>query len=397
MKFVIPIVSSVILIIGLAVLASYLLGYFNKRIWNISLLKKIARYLPYTTSVSMLFWMAGIFLGAGFFYILGGTTTAFFILFSTSLIISLPVCFLIYRFGQVHIKKRIKLDKGRRRFLKYTTGVFPAAAFSVSGLGVMQSFAKVNVPVVTIGIPDLPPALEGLKIAHLSDLHLGYYYSLDDLEKTIEIIDASKPDIYFVTGDIADDIEKIDDALKLICCIRTPCQGFASVGNHEYYRNIDKVVKAFDKKPLPLLLNSGTIIQINGEDVYVGGADDPVFNRLDMKDFLEKTVTKTMQDAPANMFQILLCHRPGGFDTAFKLGINLTLSGHTHGGQVGFMGKSLLDGWPIEKYQWGIYKKGRSRLYTSSGMGVWFPFRLGCPAEAPIIILRNENHVSEKI
>ncbi|MBN2410278.1 metallophosphoesterase [candidate division KSB1 bacterium] len=391
MKFVFPIVSSIVLILGLAVLASYLLAYFNKRIWNISLLKKIARYQPYLTTVSMLFWMAGIFLGAGFFYILGGTTTAFFILFSVSLIISLPVCYLIYRFGQVHIKKRVKLDESRRRFLKYTTGIFPAAAFSVSGLGVMQSFTNVRVPVITIGIPGLPPALEGLKIAHLSDLHLGYYFSLGDLEKTLEIIDANKPDIYFVTGDIADDIEKIDDALKLICCLRTPCQGFASVGNHEYYRNIDKVIRAFDKRPLPLLLNTGTTVQIKGENVYIGGADDPVFNRLDMNEFFEKTVTETMLNSPEEAFRILMSHRPGGFDTAHRLGVNLTLSGHTHGGQIGFMGRSLLDGWPVEKYQWGLYKKGKSRLYTSSGMGVWFPFRLGCPAEAPILILRHDN------
>jgi len=391
MKFVFPIVSSVLLIIGLSVLASFLLDYFNKRIWNILFLKIIARYLPYITTIFMLFWMVGIFLGTGFFYFLGGTTTAFFILLSTSLIISLPICFLIYRFGQVHIKKRVKFDESRRRFLKYTTGVFPAAAFSLSGLGVIQSFTKVRVPVITIGIPDLPPALEGFKIAHLSDLHLGYYYSLDDLEKTIEIIDANKPDIYFVTGDIADDIKKIDDALKLICCLRTPCQGFASVGNHEYYRGIDKVIKAFEKRPLPLLLNTGTTVQIKGVDVYIGGADDPVFTQPNIYDFLEDTVTKTMLDAPENAFHILMSHRPGGFDTAQKLGVNLTLSGHTHGGQIGFMRKSLFDGWPIEKYQWGLYKEGKSRLYTSSGMGVWFPFRLGCPAEAPIIILRNDN------
>jgi predicted MPP superfamily phosphohydrolase len=87
-------------------------------------------------------------------------------------------------------------------------------------------------------------------------------------------------------------------------------------------------------------------------------------------------------------FKILMSHRPDAFDYAASQGINLTLAGHTHGGQIGFMGRSLFDSYWADRYLWGEYRQGRSALYTSSGVGHWFPFRLGCPPEAPIIELR---------
>jgi predicted MPP superfamily phosphohydrolase len=84
----------------------------------------------------------------------------------------------------------------------------------------------------------------------------------------------------------------------------------------------------------------------------------------------------------------MLSHRPAAFDAAAENGVDLTLAGHTHGAQVGLFGRSLLEPlWP-EARLWGHYRQGVSQLYTSSGVGHWFPFRLGCPSEAPVIELR---------
>jgi hypothetical protein len=83
-----------------------------------------------------------------------------------------------------------------------------------------------------------------------------------------------------------------------------------------------------------------------------------------------------------------MSHRPDVFPYAADLGVQLTLSGHTHGGQIGFDGRSVLEGVFPHSFLWGEYAIKASRLYTTCGAGHWFPFRLGCPAEAPLITLR---------
>ena len=84
-----------------------------------------------------------------------------------------------------------------------------------------------------------------------------------------------------------------------------------------------------------------------------------------------------------------MTHRPEGFDPASEMGIELTLSGHTHGGQAGLNGRSLWSAF-TDRYLWGHYAKNGSQMYLSSGIGHWFPFRLGCPTEAPIIELTSK-------
>ena len=97
-----------------------------------------------------------------------------------------------------------------------------------------------------------------------------------------------------------------------------------------------------------------------------------------------------MQDAPSDAFKVLMSHRAKALDFADRFNVDLILAGHTHGGQIGFNRRSVFENFLAnEPYLWGKYKKGKTQLYTSSGVGHWFPFRIGCPAEAPIIVLKN--------
>ena len=136
--------------------------------------------------------------------------------------------------------------------------------------------------------------------------------------------------------------------------------------------------------------NSGTTIKIGGAELYVGGADDPV--RMGQREknhlFLQKSVGAAFDGAPSEAFHLLMSHRPEGLDVAAEQGIAFTVSGHTHGAQVGFNGRSVLEPWMPQAYLWGHYRKGGSQLYTSAGVGHWFPFRLGCPPEAPVYVLK---------
>jgi predicted MPP superfamily phosphohydrolase len=107
------------------------------------------------------------------------------------------------------------------------------------------------------------------------------------------------------------------------------------------------------------------------------------------ENFFEAGIAKALVDSPERDFTLLMSHRPDAFPYAAEQGIDLTLAGHTHGGQVGFGGRSLLENAFPNSYLWGKYTLGSSHLYTSCGVGHWFPFRLGCSTEAPVIVLKS--------
>lgn len=140
-----------------------------------------------------------------------------------------------------------------------------------------------------------------------------------------------------------------------------------------------------------LLLDETATISINGAKLALAGVDDPVFVQP-VQGFYETRIAACAREAGAADFRLLLCHRPDGFESAARNGFHLTLSGHTHGGQVGLWGRSAFERLLGIPYLWGHYRRGRSQLYTTSGFGHWFPFRLSCPAEAPLIVLQRGAH-----
>lgn len=339
-------------------------------------------------------WAVGIFSKNESVAYFGAAVASALFLLQLGLLVSLPMAAIFNLLGggvvsmiSIGERRRGKIAKNRRKFIRKVSTVLPAAVISSQFTGIVGSYRKIGVPIVRIPIIDLPDELTGLKIAHLSDSHLGHYKDLDDLQTAVEEIKGHSPHLVLVTGDISDDLNILEDANRIIATINPPHGTYASVGNHEYYRGIVRVRRIFEKSPYPMLIDTGTAININGVSVFIGGADDPVHLRGVSLDFLHNTIERTLTDAPPDSFKILMSHRPRGLDFAPKFDIDLVLAGHTHGGQVGISGRSLFENvWP-EMYLWGIYRKDRSTLYTSSGMGHWMPFRLGCPAEAPVLIL----------
>lgn len=221
-----------------------------------------------------------------------------------------------------------------------------------------------------------------------SDIHLGYFIDLDDLSSTVKNAMELNPDLVLVTGDIADRLEMLPDALRIIAEMNPPLGVYACMGNHEYYRGENEVRQAYEKGPIELLINSSISLKVRNGTFTLGGVDDPIFMRNVSPEFYMKALEKTVSEAPADEFKILMCHRPDGFDFSADMGIDLTLSGHTHGGQIGLNGRSIFENWVYYPYLWGIYRKTNGcSLYTTAGLGHWLPFRLGCPPEAPLIIL----------
>jgi predicted MPP superfamily phosphohydrolase len=251
--------------------------------------------------------------------------------------------------------------------------------------GVTHAFSDVKVYQKLIKVDHLPTALNGLRILHISDSHLSRYVPIDTIATTLEQAEPFAPDLIVLTGDIADDLSMLGETLKLISELRPRFGTYACLGNHEYYRGIAEVRRIFDRSTVPLLENQSVLIDVDSIALRVAGIDDPRHVGGGDRIFFKNAIDSMLSEAESAEFTILLSHRPAALDYASEVNLNLILAGHTHGGQIGAGERSFFELVSPESYLWGHYQKAESHLYTSSGVGHWFPFRLGCPAEAPII------------
>ncbi|MBK7142821.1 MAG: metallophosphoesterase [bacterium] len=390
MKFI-GFISVITLIIGL--LQILLLWGFNRDWWRKRSIRWSSLMLPVVTLVAMGLWGLGEYYQNQWLSRPGMLLTALAFVLQFALLLSLPVSGLFHLINRLidhlirHRKTDTAVDSNRRIILKGIAAAVPLATVTAAGAGFTRSFGSVNVFTKSIRIDDLPPSLEGYRILHLSDLHLRHYTTLEDLEDVLTRAREFNPDLVLVTGDVADDLGQLPDALKLIEQFKAPNGSFATLGNHEYFRGVEQVKSIFDQSAVPLFINQGTHVQVGGTSVFIGGIDDP--RRMGAKEttFFQTTIDQTLEESHTDAFRILMSHRPDAFDHASEQGIALTLAGHTHGGQIGFMGRSVFDSYWEDRYLWGEYRRGKSVLYTSSGVGHWFPFRLGCPPEAPVLEL----------
>ena len=274
----------------------------------------------------------------------------------------------------------------RRDLLGGVAALIPVSTLGGGVRGLDNASAPQRIPIVRMRYPDLHPDLEGLRILQLSDLHLGAAMRAPDLEALLERAAALEPDLIVLTGDVADDLHELEEALRIVARYRPRLGVFAALGNHEYLHDIGATRPIYEKSAVPLLVDRGVTLGVGAATLYLAGADDPI-DKGEPRRFLAEAVARCAAGAPGDAFRLLLCHRPEGFIPASAHGFHLTLSGHTHGGQVGLLGVSAFQPLLPEQFLWGAYQRGGSRLYTTSGFGHWFPFRVGCPTEAPLIVL----------
>lgn len=276
----------------------------------------------------------------------------------------------------------------RRELLVRTSAALPAAGLILTGAGAVDGFGAAHLVALEMNFPDLPPELEGFKILHYTDMHLGTFVDLLEVQRLVNLGKQAKADLVVLTGDMADDVGSLQPALRIFETLDPRYGVLASIGNHEYFRGIKQSLAGYAKSNVEMLIEQSQTLKIGGARLFVGGADDPRILRGDKMDFMHRTVNQALDGAPSEAFRLLLSHRPEGFIPAAQAGFHLTLSGHTHGAQLGFDGRSLLEGFMPDRFLWGAYSQGAQRLYTSSGAGHWFPFRLGCAREVPLIVLR---------
>jgi len=263
---------------------------------------------------------------------------------------------------------------------------WPAAA-ALGGLGAaslayMKRFepARPTLERVTMRLPTLPPELDGLRIAQITDAHVGLPQAAENLAWAIEQMRRERPDLIALTGDIAGLKTGITPLPRLLGQLSAPLGVYAVPGNHDYWEGLADVNAALELAGIPLLMNQGLQLGWNGADFWLGGVDEIWDGRPDF--------AAARAGAPDGAFAILLAHSPDVADDAAAHGFALQLSGHTHGGhlRLPLLGPFARPRYGT-RYVMGRYQVGAMALYVSRGLG-GEALRLFCRPEATIFTLR---------
>ena len=396
MRNLFPVIFAEVLIIVFGIVQLLFLKFFNREWWRRRGIRTVSWMLPLIGIVAVVMWGYGEYTARDWLTYPGAVLAMLTFMAEVCLIVSLPLSGLFHAANWLLDKvarsqsenHRDEHMKSRRAFLKGAAAAVPLVTLATGATGVAAAMIGARVYVKEIIIHDLPAHLEGMRILHLSDIHLRHHVTLDDLTDVLTAAAPFKPDIVLVTGDVADDLKVLPEALKLISELDAPLGAWACLGNHEYFRGIGQVRRIYDKSPVPLLVNKGTSLEMGAGRLFIAGLDDPRMMRSLDADFFPDSLKEALNDVATEEFILVMSHRPYALNYAPEKGVNLILAGHTHGGQVGVNNRSIFESALHDSYLWGHYQRGNSHLYTSSGTGHWFPFRLGCPPEAPVIELR---------
>ena len=280
------------------------------------------------------------------------------------------------------------IDSDRRDFLIVSGRATSwAMALTFAGYGLARAGRSPIVANKTVNLAGLPREIDGLRIAHLSDLHVGLWTSADDVAQTLELTRSLSPDLVVMTGDLIDHNPAFADALMrhLPILSRTPLGVYGVIGNHDVYTGANKVTAALEKGGLTMLRNRNLSLGPQGVPVSLVGLDDPGRQWAGSNGTLP--LEEAMRGLPDRDLPILLYHRPTIFDQAGAAGVPLTLCGHTHGGQFALPGGPNLADISYE-FTHGLYSRQGSYIHVSAGLGsVGLPFRIGVPPEITILTL----------
>jgi len=290
-------------------------------------------------------------------------------------------------------KKEInKVDKNKRKVIQTSAWSLATIPFVMVSKGLFSTTLDFTVRKVEIKLPNLSNRLNGLKIVQLSDLHLGSFYDYSPFQEVSRIVNNLKPDILVITGDFVNNSPKelkanYNDLKNLNADIGI----FSCLGNHDHYMSEDEhktLLKVLKDVGANLLINSAKKLEINNSILNIVGVDN-LGMRQNFGDF-DVAFRKVNEDESS----ILLCHDPTNWDKNIrnKYPADLTLSGHTHGGQVAweFNGLELKLAKFVYRQSEGLYKNGKHQIYVNRGIGtVGPPLRIGVKPEITEITLKS--------
>lgn len=290
----------------------------------------------------------------------------------------------------------------RSEFLAQSAIVAGAVPFAMMSYGILSGAYDYRVRRKSIYLPHLPKALDGIKVAQLSDIHSGSFYNKKAVQGGVDLMLAEKPDLFLFTGDLVNnESREVSDYMDIFSKVKAPLGQFSVLGNHDYgdykhwqsagakQQNLQDLIQAHKNMGWDIMLNEHRYVTVEGERLALIGVENWGKGRFAKYGDLEKAAQNVEADT-----KILLSHDPSHWDAQVRpqySDIDLTLSGHTHGFQFGVEIGDFR--WSPSQYmykQWAdLYQEGEQYLYVNRGFGfLGYPGRIGILPEITILELK---------
>lgn len=235
-----------------------------------------------------------------------------------------------------------------------------------------------------LNVPDLPPTFAGLKIAHLSDLHLSTRFSREYIDQIVEHTNAWQPDLVAITGDIVEHNACLDWIDQSLARLQARDARLFVLGNHDRKSDFAETRRRLVKcgfvdvggRVVPMETRLGKMV--------VAGNEAPWFLPVPVVDSLAS------REASPDVLRLALLHTPDHFSWVQRHGFHLALAGHNHGGQVRFplLGALVAPSIYGTRYAAGVFQSGGATMHVSPGTASYSPIRWGCPPELNLLTLR---------
>ena len=279
-------------------------------------------------------------------------------------------------------------DPARRRMLLEMTSVgVIAAAGALTSYGVYEARRKPGIVGIDVPIRNLPAAFEGFRIVQITDIHAGLTVKRDWIETIAGEVAGLRPDLIALTGDLVDGtVGHLRNDVAPLGELSAPHGKFFVTGNHEYYSGVLPWVDEARRIGYDVLLNEHRIVEKDGASIVLAGVTDPSGGQFHPSHASDPALA--FRGAPGGAARILLAHQPRTILQTGQLGVDLILSGHTHGGQ--FFPWNLVAAL-AQPYIEGLHRREGTWIYVSKGTGYWGPpVRLGARSEITVVTLRGE-------
>ena len=238
-----------------------------------------------------------------------------------------------------------------------------------------------------IFIRDLPQAFEGFRITQLTDIHHSRILGISEVRRVVSLAQQTKPDMFVLTGDYSTTYRRyIEPCAEALSALNAPEGVWAVLGNHDHYTDPELTTRALQRHHIAVLNNAHTTLQRRSDSLQLSGIDDWSWNATDW--------ARAFSGLQTNAPTILLSHQPTVLDFEQTKNVSLILSGHTHGGQLNFpfLGAPARLFTQDLKYARGLFQRGETQLYVSTGTGViGLPLRFGVRPEIAVLRLRQSS------
>jgi predicted MPP superfamily phosphohydrolase len=306
-------------------------------------------------------------------------------------LVAFLLAILLWPIRRVARSTRALGSPGRRQFLERSASAVVAAPFVAGAYGLFYGRLNLEVTAQRIRLARLPKAFAGFRIAQLSDIHIGPFMTEDQIRKYVRIANELKPDLIALTGDFVTwDASTQWAVVNALTGLHAPFGIFGCLGNHEAWSHTeDSITRMLQQVGIRILRRENVRVSTHGESFNLIGVDFET--RRHMVPGNEKFVGRYLEGVESlvapGMANILMSHNPDTFDRAAEMGIDLSLAGHTHGGQVAleFVSPEIAPSRLVTPYVAGWFQKPGGQLYVNRGIGtIGVPIRIGAPPEITV-------------